>query len=78
MLSELNPWENRDQKARPIKDLEEVVLDLTQLDKVVQIATRLPAQLKTDLISFLREYKDIFLRSHHDMQVLTHQSLFIN
>ena len=42
MLSELDPCDNGERKAGPVEDLEEVALDLSQPEKVVQIGTGLP------------------------------------
>ena len=55
-----------DQMAGPVDDFEDFPL-IEDLSKVVKIESRLPDSLKKQLVSFLKEYHDVFARTHNDM-----------
>ena len=48
-------------------DLTSIVLDEAKPDQVAKIGAQLPLAIKTQLASFLREFKDVFAWTHADM-----------
>ncbi|KAL5540936.1 hypothetical protein UlMin_044912 [Ulmus minor] len=52
---------------RPVEELEEIPLFEDDLTKTCKIGSSLTGQLRTDLINFLRDHRDVFAWSHEDM-----------
>ena len=67
-LGELDPRDESERlKVDTPDDLTSIVLDEAKPDQVVKIGAQLPLAIKTQLASFLREFKDVFARTHADM-----------
>ncbi|RYE03027.1 MAG: hypothetical protein EOP33_09865, partial [Rickettsiaceae bacterium] len=67
-LGELDPRDNIERlKVDTPDDLTSIVLDEAKPDQVVKIGAQLPLAIKTQLASFLREFKDVFAWTHADM-----------
>ncbi|KAL5544991.1 hypothetical protein UlMin_008775 [Ulmus minor] len=67
-FDELNPREpSMEQHGEPVEELEEIPLFEDDLTKTCKIGSSLTGQLRTDLINFLRDHRDVFTWSHEDM-----------
>ncbi|XP_031106926.1 uncharacterized protein LOC116011573 [Ipomoea triloba] len=55
------------EKPQPASELEEIVLDSDQPERVVKIGRGLPTDLREDIIGVLQKYKDIFAWGPEDM-----------
>ncbi|KAL5579969.1 hypothetical protein UlMin_012411 [Ulmus minor] len=67
-FDEIDPREPAmEQHREPMEELEEVPLFEDDLSKTCKIGSSLTGQLRTDLINFLRDHRDIFAWSHEDM-----------
>ena len=67
-LAELDPREREKEKmSGPVEELESINLDDQHPKRTIQIGSHLPGCLRDELISFLREHKDVFAWSHEDM-----------
>ena len=67
-LGELDPRDDIERlKVDTPDDLTSIVLDEAKPDQVVKIGAQLPLAIKTQLASFLREFKDVFAWTHADM-----------
>ena len=53
-------------KVETSDDLTSVMPDESKPDQVVNIGAQLPFSIKTQLTSFLREFKDVFVWTHAD------------
>ena len=72
-LGELDPREKgQEKRGGPIEELESIQLDDPHPERVIQIELQLPGYLREKLISFLREYKDVFAWSNEDMSGIDH------
>ena len=63
--------------AKPIKKLENVPLDESNLEKFTRIRTSMKKKAKQDLVQFLKKRTDVFAWNHEDMpridpSVITH------
>lgn len=52
---------------KPIEDLKEVCIDLTNKMKTIKIEKELDGQTKEELIQFLVSSKDVFARTHSNI-----------
>ncbi|KAL5554003.1 hypothetical protein UlMin_041404 [Ulmus minor] len=67
-FDELDPKEpSMEQHGEPVEELEEIPLFEDDLTKTCKIGSSLTGQLRTDLINFLRDHRDVFAWSHEDM-----------
>ncbi|KAL5577646.1 hypothetical protein UlMin_019345 [Ulmus minor] len=67
-FDELDPREpSMEQHGEPVEELEEIPLFEDDLTKTCKIGSSLTGQLRTDLINFLRDHRDVFAWSHEDM-----------
>ncbi|KAL5577222.1 hypothetical protein UlMin_018921 [Ulmus minor] len=67
-FDEIDPRElAMEQHGEPVEELEEVPLFKDDLSKTCKIGSALTGQLRTDLINFLRDHRDVFAWSHEDM-----------
>ena len=67
-LGELDPWEKEKKKrGKPVEELESIKLDDWHPERAVQIGSQLPGSIRDQLISVLKEHKDIFAWPHEDM-----------
>ncbi|KAL5565429.1 hypothetical protein UlMin_028593 [Ulmus minor] len=67
-FDELDPREpTMEQHGEPVEELEEIPLFEDDLTKTCKIGSSLTGQLRTDLINFLRDHRDVFAWSHEDM-----------
>ncbi|KAL5550479.1 hypothetical protein UlMin_000655 [Ulmus minor] len=67
-FDELDPREPAmEQHGEPVEELEEIPLFEDDLTKTCKIGSSLTGQLRTDLINFLRDHRDVFAWSHEDM-----------
>ncbi|KAL5555727.1 hypothetical protein UlMin_037963 [Ulmus minor] len=67
-FDELDPREpSMEQHGEPVEELEEIPLFKDDLTKTCKIGSSLTGQLRTDLINFLRDHRDVFAWSHEDM-----------
>ncbi|KAL5540825.1 hypothetical protein UlMin_043795 [Ulmus minor] len=67
-FDELDPREpSMEQHGEPVEELEEIPLFEDDLTKTYKIGSSLTGQLRTDLINFLRDHRDVFAWSHEDM-----------
>lgn len=62
-----NVKEEVDEPQTTIEELEEVSLDMSNPEKKVLVGTQLTKEDKDELISFLKENKDVFAWSHKDI-----------
>ena len=53
--------------AEPVKELEEVILDESRLERTTRMGTLASPMVREDLASFLRMNQDVFAWSHKDM-----------
>ena len=61
MLGELDPREReKEKRGGLVKELESVKLDDQHLDRAVQVGSQLPGCLRDQLVTFLKEHKDVF------------------
>ncbi|KAL5552902.1 hypothetical protein UlMin_040303 [Ulmus minor] len=67
-FDELDPRKpSMEQHGEPVEELEEIPLFEDDLTKTCKIGSSLTGQLRTDLINFLRDHRDVFAWSHEDM-----------
>ncbi|KAL5555336.1 hypothetical protein UlMin_037572 [Ulmus minor] len=67
-FDELDPREPvMEQHGEPVEELEEIPLFEDDLTKTCKIGSSLTGQLRTNLINFLRDHRDVFSWSHEDM-----------
>ena len=67
-LEELDPREQeKEKRGGLVEELESIKLDDQHPEHAVQIGLQLPRGLRYQLVSFLKEHKDIFAWSHEDM-----------
>ena len=61
----------KQKRSRLVQELESIKLDDQHPEHAIQIGTQLPGCLQDELISFLREHKNIFAWSHVHMPGMT-------
>ena len=67
-LGELDPWEReKEKRGGPIEELESIQVDDQHPECTVQVGSQLPGYLRDQLVSFLRQHKDVVPWSHEDM-----------
>ena len=67
-LGKLNPREKeKEKRGGPVEELESINFDDQHPERTVHIGLSLPGSLQNQLISFLKEHKDVFAWSHEDM-----------
>ena len=65
-----------EQHGEPVEELEKVSLFEDYLSKTYKIGSFLTGQLRTDLINFLRDHRDVFAWSHEDMPGIDPKVIF--
>ena len=76
-FDELDPREPAmEQHGEPTEELEEIPLFEDDLTKTCKIGSSLTGQLRTDLINFLRDHRDVFAWSHEDMPGIDPKVIF--
>ena len=67
-LGELDPRErDKEKRGELVEELESIKLDDQHPEHTVQVGSQLPGCLQDQLITFLREHRDVFAWSHEDM-----------
>ena len=65
-LGEMDPRE-KEKRGGPVEELESIKLDDQHPKRAVQIGSQLLGCLWDQLVSFLKEHKEVFAWSHEDM-----------